>query len=84
MDQVVQIVGAVLILAAFVLAQFRLLDQESYADLMPNLVGAAVFTVTAYRSEQWGFVLLEAVWAAVSLYGIAVKAATSSSRTGAP
>jgi hypothetical protein len=62
----IQIVGALLVLAAFVLAQLDVLDQRSYGYLVANLVGATVLTVDAYRHEQWGFLLLEAVWALVS------------------
>ena len=40
MAQAAQIVGALLILAAYVLAQFRVLDQQSWWYLWLNLVGA--------------------------------------------
>ncbi len=35
-----------------------------------NLLGSAVLTLLAWREEQWGFLLLEAVWAVVSLVGL--------------
>ncbi|HEX2303125.1 MAG TPA: hypothetical protein VHH57_05830 [Gaiella sp.] len=70
MHQVVQIVGALLILAGFVLAQFRVLDPQSFWYLIVNLVGSAVLTVDAWREAQWGFFLLEAVWAIVSAWGL--------------
>jgi hypothetical protein len=69
MDQLVQIVGALAILAAFALAQFGKLDQRSTWYLALNLVGSAVLTVLAYHERQWGFFLLEGVWAIVSAYG---------------
>lgn len=70
MHQLVQIIGALLILAAFALSQFRVLDNRSGAYLWPNLIGSAVLTVDAWRQEQWGFFLLEFVWAIVSAWGI--------------
>jgi hypothetical protein len=68
--QLIQIVGALLILAGFVLAQLRLLDPQSLWYLVLNLVGSAVLTVDAWREAQMGFFLLELVWAVVSALGL--------------
>lgn len=65
-EQLVQVLGAVLILAAFVLAQWRRLETDSFAYLVPNVVGSAALAVDAWVGSQWGFVLLEGVWALVS------------------
>jgi hypothetical protein len=73
MEQVVQVLGALLILAAFVLSQWRLVDPESLRYLVPNLVGSAVLAVDAYVGSQWGFVLLEGVWALVSAAGVVTR-----------
>ena len=70
MHQLIQIVGALLILAGFVLAQFRLLDPQSLWYLVVNLVGSAILTVDAWREAQWGFFLLELVWAIVSAWSL--------------
>jgi len=70
MDQIVQVLGALMVLAAFTLAQFRLLDQRSMVYLVLNLVGSAILAVLALIERQWGFLLLEAVWALVSLWGL--------------
>jgi hypothetical protein len=43
--QVAQVLGAVLILAAYAAAQFGMWDQRSRLYLVLNLVGSAVLTV---------------------------------------
>ena len=70
MEQIVQVLGALLILAAFVLAQWRVIDSGSLRYLVPNLVGSAALAVDAYVGSQWGFVLLEGAWAVVSAAGV--------------
>lgn len=70
MDQLVQIVGALLILVAYAAAQFGAMSQHSRVYLVLNLAGSAVLAVLAFHEELWGFLLLEAVWAAVSLWGL--------------
>jgi hypothetical protein len=83
--QLVQILGALAILAAFVLAQRGRLDQGSLAYLLPNLAGSAVLAVDAWLASEWGFVLLEGVWALVSASALPRAAARRSAgrRSGA-
>jgi hypothetical protein len=73
-EQLVQVAGALLILAAFVLAQARVVDQHGYAYLVPNAIGSSVLCVLAFLSSQWGFVLLEGVWALVSAWSVVRRA----------
>lgn len=71
MYDTVQILGSLLVLAAFVLAQLGRLDQSSRGYLIANALGSTALTVTAVISREWGFILLEGVWALVSLAGLA-------------
>jgi len=70
MDQLIQIVGALLILAAFAAVQFDRMHPDSRLYLALNLVGSAILFVLAIVAAQWGFVLLEGVWAIVSAWGL--------------
>jgi hypothetical protein len=66
MDQLVQVLGSLLILTAFVAAQRGLLSTESRSYLALNLVGAGVLAVVAAHERQLGFLLLEFCWAVVA------------------
>ncbi len=70
MDQVIQIVGAALILVAYVAAQVERLDPQSRLYLTLNLVGSIILAVLAASGSQWGFLLLEGAWAIVSAWGL--------------
>jgi hypothetical protein len=69
-DQVVQVGGALLILSAFILAQVGRLETGSIPYLVLNLVGSTVLAVDAAIGAEWGFLLLEGVWAIVSAAGL--------------
>jgi hypothetical protein len=69
-DQVIQIAGALLILAAFAGVQFDRMRPETRLYLGLNLAGSAILAVLAVLASQWGFVLLEGVWAIVSAWGL--------------
>lgn len=72
MAQAIQVIGALVILAAFAASQLGELKTDSRLYLLLNLVGSAVLTVLAVIEGQIGFILLEGVWAAVSGWSLFV------------
>jgi hypothetical protein len=62
-----------LILVAFVLSVLGRLSQASYRYLVANAVGSAALAASAIVSVQWGFIVLEGVWAVVSVVSIVRK-----------
>lgn len=70
MEQAFQIFGALCVLLGFALAQFGVIKQHSWLYLIVNALGSSILAIDAWRSSQWGFLLLEGVWALISLWGL--------------
>ncbi|HST49954.1 CBU_0592 family membrane protein [Jatrophihabitans sp.] len=74
MYDVVQLAGSLLVLVAFGAALTGRLGQSGYPYLVSNAVGSTALAATAVVSLEWGFLLLEGVWALVSGYSIVRRA----------
>jgi hypothetical protein len=68
--QAISVLGALAILLAYAANQFRFLGPSNLSYALLNFVGSLVLAVVAVIEVQWGFILLEGVWALVSLWGI--------------
>lgn len=68
--QVVSIVGAILILAAFTAQQLQRLDAETKTYQMLNLIGGFCLCTAAIAVRQYGFIMLEGSWTVVSAWGV--------------
>jgi hypothetical protein len=65
-EQTIQMVGAIVVLAGFVANQRLGLSSDAALYLLANAVGTAILTGCAAVNHDLGFVLLEGVWAIVS------------------
>ncbi|HUK86540.1 MAG TPA: hypothetical protein VLT85_02665 [Terriglobales bacterium] len=68
--QVVSLVGALLILCAYVGHQLRWLDARRPFYNLANLVGAAILAWIALRPLQAGFAIMEVTWTVISVLGV--------------
>jgi hypothetical protein len=66
MDQVIQVIGALMILVAYAAAQAGRWSTDDVLYLVLNEVGSVILAVLAAISQNWGFLLLEGVWAIVT------------------
>ena len=79
---IVQVAGALLVLAPFAAHQFGKVNADAPGYLWPNLIGSAALAVLASVGEQWGFLLLEAAWAMVAARSILRARARGDDVTG--
>jgi hypothetical protein len=70
MYEIVQIVGSVVVLVAFMLSQAGRWSTSGLRFLVLNAVGSGVLAVIAGVGLEWGFLMLEGVWSLVSAVGV--------------
>jgi hypothetical protein len=70
MLQIVSVLGALAILGAYIANQLRFIGPSNMSYSVMNFIGSTILTVIAVIEVQWGFILLEGVWALMSLWGI--------------
>ncbi|WP_280441617.1 CBU_0592 family membrane protein [Nocardia brasiliensis] len=66
MSQVLQVLGALLLLSGFIAAQAGVLKDTSASYLVANALGGTLLATLAYIDKDYGFLLLEGTWAVVS------------------
>ncbi|MCU1349513.1 MAG: hypothetical protein JWO56_2543 [Acidobacteria bacterium] len=68
--QVIQIVGAAVILAAYALQNMKRLHAETAHYQALNLVGGILLCIAAVAERQYGFIILEGSWSVLSAWGL--------------
>lgn len=66
MIQVISVAGAMLLLAAYAANQTGRLAASDARYSVANGVASGILAVVALMERQWGFLLLETAWCAVS------------------
>jgi hypothetical protein len=81
---ILQIVGAIGILIPFTANQAGRMQTTSYAYLGLNAVASGLLAALAAINSQWGFLMLEGVWALVSVWGLVSRARDGRRRPHSP
>ncbi len=66
--QIFSVVGALLILSAYGANHLGYMGPERRIYSIVNLFGSTVLAIVAAIEKQWGFLLLEGVWALISAW----------------
>ncbi len=69
-EQAVQLLGAFMVLGGFAGLQLGRLRIEEAPYLLLNALGSGLLLIVALLGREWGFILLEGVWSAVSLVAL--------------
>lgn len=69
-NQLVSILGSLLILGAYFALQRGMLRAEQRRYSVINFIGAALLAYVAVMERQVGFILLEGTWALLSIPGM--------------
>ena len=69
-SQIASFIGAMLILSAYVGHQMKWMDSRRAGYNILNAIGSGILAYIAFHPFQIGFVVLESVWALISIYAL--------------
>ena len=67
LHQLASVAGAIMVLLAYVGYQRNWMTKEQPVYNLLNLVGSALLAWVAIVDRRWGFILLEVIWALLSV-----------------
>ena len=70
LSDIIGIIGVSLILAAYFISVIRIKDPRGLMSYLLNALGAGIACYASILIEFWPFVILEAIWALVAIYGM--------------
>lgn len=73
--QVISLIGAALILVAYAGSQAGKMNRQDVSYNLLNLLGSGLLAWVAIVNRQAGFIILETVWAALSIKPLFAKRA---------
>jgi hypothetical protein len=83
MSLLVQLAGSALVLISFIGGQTGRLPSSSRAYLSLNAIGSLALLTSALIERQWGFMVLETSWFAVSTYNL-IRAQIAAGHSAGP
>lgn len=69
-NDIIGIIGVGLILIAYLLNTEKLIPQNGKLYYTMNVIGAATACYASFLISYWPFIILEATWTLVSIYGL--------------
>jgi TspO/MBR family len=69
-EQIVSLIAALMVLAAYWALQTKRVKEDDLLYLWLNLAGALVLSVIAFRLRQVGLIVIETVWALISVLSL--------------
>lgn len=69
-EQIVSLLAALMVLAAYWALQTKRIKEDDLLYLWLNLTGAIILAVIAFRLRQVGLIVVETVWAIISVFSL--------------
>ena len=69
-NDIIGTIGVAIILLAYFLNTASIIIKNGRLFYVMNIIGAALATYASFLIDYWPFVILEATWTLISIYGL--------------